>query len=238
MYIVPFLFLFFGLENCGTERPVMSACLRFSFLYEQDWLKIKNTYEADNVFMGESARIIHHKYGPCFVAALPIECLRVSVQVQEMLRLIRWSSVLAGMSSPSDEIAQIEADVLVCTYWCMWVYECVGSGSLCSGAYEIPALRNRIGLTQTKLADSERKEQQYRTNAASSEQKFLATCKDIGIEGVDLQTEIQGVASTLPGIFDKVIELIQVPDVQNGIDYYKAFLAFVIGVFPIDAFHS
>jgi hypothetical protein len=97
-----------------------------------------------------------------------------------------------------------------------------------NASYEVPALKQRVALNQQKLADSERKEKALKASGHVNKEKFAATCRDIGIVGDNIAAEIKGVASTLPKLMDGVVAAIQKPAFLKAIEFYKAFLGFIL----------
>lgn len=88
--------------------------------------------------------------------------------------------------------------------------------------YEIPALKQRVLRCQQVQRDSDKKEVEARTSAASLSEKFISCCKEIGIEGVRVCEELQQLVSELPVIFQHIVSLL--PSLAPAVHIYQSFI--------------
>ncbi|GBG69051.1 hypothetical protein CBR_g3749 [Chara braunii] len=92
--------------------------------------------------------------------------------------------------------------------------------------YEIPYLRRQIAKWKHQLADLDRKEADYRRNAAASAQKFQQTCEELGIQGRDVKKELLELTLHLPDTFKDVSDAVCDSKVKQAVDYYRSFVAY------------
>lgn len=103
----------------------------------------------------------------------------------------------------------------------MYLAECAQQLA-CNVNYEIPALKQSLSRSQQVQRDSEKKEQESRTNAAVLRAKFISSCKEMGVEGVRVREELQQLLSELPVIFKDLVSTL--PTLAPAIHFYQSFV--------------
>ncbi|XP_076455666.1 CDK5 regulatory subunit-associated protein 3-like [Babylonia areolata] len=92
--------------------------------------------------------------------------------------------------------------------------------------YEIPAVKKQITKCQQMQKECERKEAEFANNAADLRKKYAASCKQMGIEGQKIKTELAALVRDLPGDFDSIAASAQ--DLEDAVQYYDRFVAFLL----------
>ncbi|XP_013774182.1 CDK5 regulatory subunit-associated protein 3-like isoform X1 [Limulus polyphemus] len=92
--------------------------------------------------------------------------------------------------------------------------------------YEVPSLKKQIAKCQQTQEECNRKEEEYAKNAIQLKEKFYETCKQLGIEGVNIRKELVSLLNDLPDIFSRVTE--RMMDLNSAREYYVEFLNFTL----------
>ncbi|XP_071100814.1 CDK5 regulatory subunit-associated protein 3-like [Haliotis cracherodii] len=92
--------------------------------------------------------------------------------------------------------------------------------------YEIPALKKQIGKCQQIQKDCTRKEADYSTNQSELRRKYDASCKQMGIEGKKIKSELAALVRDLPTEYQKMAKTTK--SLQPAVDYYQNFVSFVM----------
>ncbi|KAK3105980.1 hypothetical protein FSP39_010044, partial [Pinctada imbricata] len=93
--------------------------------------------------------------------------------------------------------------------------------------YEVPALKKQIAKCQQTQKDCERKETDYATQSTELRKKYDASCKQMGIEGKKIKSELLALVTDLPKEFTRIAESAKC--LQPGITYYNDFVKFMFG---------
>ncbi|XP_041371768.1 CDK5 regulatory subunit-associated protein 3-like [Gigantopelta aegis] len=92
--------------------------------------------------------------------------------------------------------------------------------------YEVPALKKQIARCQQTQKDCTRKESDYVNNAADLRRKYEASCKQLGIEGKKIKSELSALVRDLPSEYNRIAKI--TPDLNSTIEYYENFTKFVL----------
>lgn len=92
--------------------------------------------------------------------------------------------------------------------------------------YEIPYQKKQIVKVQQQLTDMERKEAEFRRNAAASAVKYQQACQELGIQGNDVRAELMALRKSLPAIFTEVVNAICSDTVGDSLELYQAFVSY------------
>ncbi|CAK9864501.1 unnamed protein product [Sphagnum jensenii] len=92
--------------------------------------------------------------------------------------------------------------------------------------YEIPYQKKQIVKVQQQLTDMERKEAEFRHNAAASAVKYQQACQELGIQGNDVRAELMALRKSLPAIFTEVVNAICSDTVGDSLELYQAFVSY------------
>ncbi|XP_064617573.1 CDK5 regulatory subunit-associated protein 3-like isoform X2 [Liolophura sinensis] len=92
--------------------------------------------------------------------------------------------------------------------------------------YEIPALKKQIGKCQQIQTEGERKESEYISNAAKLKKEYNDTCKQMGIEGKKIKSELATLVRDMPSVFDKLAK--KSKGLEGAVQYYSAFMDFIM----------
>nr|AFK11312.1 CDK5 regulatory subunit associated protein 3 [Callorhinchus milii] len=94
-------------------------------------------------------------------------------------------------------------------------------------SYEVPSLKKQISKCQHLQQEYSRKEEDYVNNAANMREKYLASCKQFGIAGEDIQQELLALCTDLPSILNEIAE--RVKGLTCSFKLYEACVEFVCG---------
>ncbi|KAL3836336.1 hypothetical protein ACJMK2_021769 [Sinanodonta woodiana] len=91
--------------------------------------------------------------------------------------------------------------------------------------YEIPALKKQMTKCQQVQKECDRKETEYVSKAAELRKKYETSCKQIGIEGKKIKSELAALVKDLPSVFFKIAA--SASNLQKAVDFYAGFTDFV-----------
>lgn len=91
--------------------------------------------------------------------------------------------------------------------------------------YEVPALKKQIAKCQQIKKECERKQTDYTSKAEELRKKYDATCKQMGIEGKKIKTELAALVQDLPAQFHQISEAAS--KLSKSVQYYDEFVDFV-----------
>lgn len=92
--------------------------------------------------------------------------------------------------------------------------------------YEIPYLKKQISKLQQQLTDLERKETEYKRNAAGAALKYQQACQELGVNGHKVRTELLATAKRLPFLFMEVEEMLCSELIGQALNCYEAFVSY------------
>ncbi|XP_022286338.1 CDK5 regulatory subunit-associated protein 3-like [Crassostrea virginica] len=91
--------------------------------------------------------------------------------------------------------------------------------------YEVPALKRQIAKCQQIKKESERKQTLYITKAEELRKKYDATCKQMGIEGKKIKSELSALVQDLPAQFQRISE--SASKLSKSVQFYDEFVDFI-----------
>ncbi|KAL5009859.1 hypothetical protein ScPMuIL_012164 [Solemya velum] len=92
--------------------------------------------------------------------------------------------------------------------------------------YEIPALKKQVAKCQQLQKDCDRKEMDYVSKAAELRKQYDTTCRQMGIQGKKIKSELSALVSDLPDVFNKLAESCE--ELKKGISFYDDFVNFLM----------
>ncbi|KAL4228499.1 CDK5 regulatory subunit associated protein 3 [Mactra antiquata] len=92
--------------------------------------------------------------------------------------------------------------------------------------YEIPALKKQIAKCEQVQKDCDKKESDYSSKASELKKKYAHSCKELGIKGDKIKSELAALVKDLPNVFDEVAD--KSKKLQNAVKYYQDFRSFLL----------
>lgn len=92
--------------------------------------------------------------------------------------------------------------------------------------YEVTALKKQIAKCQQTQKDCDRKEAEYAAKAVELRKKYDTTCKQMGIEGKKIKSELVALLSDLPDVFSKIAK--STDSLQDAVTFYGNFVNFIM----------
>ncbi|XP_078671833.1 CDK5 regulatory subunit-associated protein 3-like isoform X2 [Branchiostoma floridae x Branchiostoma belcheri] len=99
--------------------------------------------------------------------------------------------------------------------------------------YEIPAVKRQIAKCKQTQEECVKKEADFTSQARIEREGFKASCKELGIVGKNIRSELLALLKQLPGIHQKLAE--ETKSLQPAIDFYTAFVQFLLSSSGDDA---
>ncbi|EFJ26499.1 hypothetical protein SELMODRAFT_172615 [Selaginella moellendorffii] len=92
--------------------------------------------------------------------------------------------------------------------------------------YDIPFVKKQIARLQQQLADLERKEAEFKRNALASASKYQHACRELGIAGVNVRSELLASVSSLPGILSTLKDILCRRRVDDAVHLYEVYASY------------
>ncbi|KAI8767290.1 CDK5 regulatory subunit-associated protein 3 [Biomphalaria glabrata] len=91
--------------------------------------------------------------------------------------------------------------------------------------YEVPAIKKQINKCQQTQKECMRKEKEYAANSADLHKQYVAACKQLGIEGKKIKTEMSELVKDLPSELNKFAE--SAKTLNDAVTFYDKFTDFI-----------
>ncbi|KAJ7531028.1 hypothetical protein O6H91_14G029400 [Diphasiastrum complanatum] len=121
-----------------------------------------------------------------------------------------------------------EWDGIVHAYEKDWLYLGEGAQIMVQNVtYEIPFQKKLITRLQQQQADVDRKEAEFKRNAAVSASKYMQACQEFGIQdlqGKNIRLELLENTKVLPSLLGEIVEALCSTLVGQASQYYQAFV--------------
>lgn len=92
--------------------------------------------------------------------------------------------------------------------------------------YEIPAIKRQIAKCQQTQRECTRKESEYSSNAVTFKEKYHSVCKQMGIKGENVKSELLSLLDELPEIYKGIAGAIS--NLKNTTHFYETFVNFLV----------
>ncbi|BFZ06477.1 hypothetical protein BsWGS_09515 [Bradybaena similaris] len=92
--------------------------------------------------------------------------------------------------------------------------------------YEVPAIKKQMSKCQQTQKECLRKENEYASSAADLRRQYTASCKQLGIEGNKIKTELAELVQDLPSELRKFAE--SAKTLEDAVQFYDSFTRFVL----------
>eukprot|EP00124_Ichthyophonus_hoferi_P005136 Ihof_evm2s677 gene=Ihof_evmTU2s677 len=94
----------------------------------------------------------------------------------------------------------------------------------------LPSLQREITRCQRTAQDCQQKVLVHQATALQHRQQYARRCKDLGIQGLDVQEELKQVAGRLRETCDGVVNRLQAPSLLAACTHYSSFISWSCGL--------
>ncbi|CAL1536755.1 unnamed protein product [Lymnaea stagnalis] len=91
--------------------------------------------------------------------------------------------------------------------------------------YEVPALKKQISKCQQTQKECTRKQHEYAASSADLRKQYAASCKQLGIEGKQIKSELASLVKDLPSELSKFA--VSAKSLEEAVQFYDKFTKFV-----------
>lgn len=92
--------------------------------------------------------------------------------------------------------------------------------------FEVPALRKAAARAQQQLVDLQRRREEYLHSASTAAAAYTQECRDLGIEGRNVEAELRGLGGALSEQLSAAVGGCGAAGVAEALRYYAAFTAY------------
>ncbi|GFR99291.1 CDK5 regulatory subunit-associated protein 3 [Elysia marginata] len=93
--------------------------------------------------------------------------------------------------------------------------------------YEVPAVKKQIAKCQQTQKECLRKENEYTSSASDLQKQYTQSCKQLGIKGEKIKTELAGLIKDLPNELHKFAD--SAKSLDQAVKFYDKFSTFLMG---------
>ncbi|RUS91241.1 hypothetical protein EGW08_001047 [Elysia chlorotica] len=93
--------------------------------------------------------------------------------------------------------------------------------------YEVPAIKKQISKCQQTQKDCLRKENEYTSSIVDLQKQYSLSCKQLGIKGDKIKTELAGLIKDLPSELHKFAD--SAKSLDQAVMFYDKFSSFLLG---------
>lgn len=93
--------------------------------------------------------------------------------------------------------------------------------------YEVPAIKKQMAKCQHTQKECLRKENEYTSSVADLQRQYTQACKQLGIKGEKIKTELAGLIKDLPEQLHKFAD--SAKSLDKAVKFYDKFSAFLMG---------
>lgn len=93
-------------------------------------------------------------------------------------------------------------------------------------SYEIPALKKQIAKCVQIQKECDKKENDYANKVVELRKKYTQSCKDLGIKGDKIKSELAALVQDLPKVYDGIAD--KCLKLGKAVQYYQGFSSFLL----------
>eukprot|EP00762_Andalucia_godoyi_P003795 ANDGO_08537.mRNA.1 CDK5RAP3-like protein len=90
-------------------------------------------------------------------------------------------------------------------------------------SFDIPALKKQIAKRELQIAELEKSSLESKRKETELRHSYVEKCKRMGIQGLDVETEIKLLAKGLPALFKQFLEACSDPRMESAALYFRLY---------------